>query len=176
MDVFIKDETLWLAQKALAELFGVQMPGINKHIRNISESGELEGSSVVSILETTSANEMTCDIAYYKPDLKSPSHAPQGKEPRFGNRGNPSQQAPSPEIPANADVISKSRFLSGPCPGYGTFRQGNGNDQRRLSQKAARPDQKSAHRDGERSWENNGGQGWIRTSVLNESRFTVCRL
>ena len=36
--------------------------------------------------------------------------------------------------------------------------------------------QKSVHRGDERFLKNDGGQGWIRTSVLNESRFTVCRL
>jgi|GEM_PF-1891807 len=117
VDVFIKDETLWLTQKTLAELFGIQVPGINKHLKNIFESGELEESSVISILETTAPDGKTYDNAYYNPDLKSQSHAPQGKEPRFGNRVNPSQKAPSPQMPANADVISKSRFLSGLAPG-----------------------------------------------------------
>jgi len=117
VDVFIKDETLWLTQKALAELFGVQRPAITKHLKNIFETGELEEKVVCSILEHTTANGKTYDIAYYNPDLKSQSHAPQGKEPRFGNRVNSSQKAPSPQMPANADVISKSRFLSGLAPG-----------------------------------------------------------
>jgi hypothetical protein len=37
-----KDETVWLTQKALAELFRRQVPAINKHLKNIFESGELE--------------------------------------------------------------------------------------------------------------------------------------
>jgi len=53
VDVFFKDETLWLTQKTLAELFGVQVPGINKHLKNIFESGELVEAEVISILETT---------------------------------------------------------------------------------------------------------------------------
>lgn len=53
VDVFIKDETVWLTQKALAELFGIQVPGINKHLKNIFESGELAEAEVISILETT---------------------------------------------------------------------------------------------------------------------------
>ena len=53
VEVFYKDETVWLTQKALAELFGVQVPGINKHLKNIFESGELVEAEVISILETT---------------------------------------------------------------------------------------------------------------------------
>ena len=41
VDVFVKDETVWLTQKALAELFGVQRPAITKHLGNIFETGEL---------------------------------------------------------------------------------------------------------------------------------------
>jgi hypothetical protein len=37
----------------LAELFGVQVPAISKHLKNIFESGELEEKSVISILEIT---------------------------------------------------------------------------------------------------------------------------
>jgi hypothetical protein len=39
VDVFIQQETVWLTQKALAELFGVKVPAINKHLKNIFESG-----------------------------------------------------------------------------------------------------------------------------------------
>ncbi|MDR2920688.1 MAG: virulence RhuM family protein [Tannerella sp.] len=51
--VVVKDETLWLTQKAMAELFGVGVPAISKHIRNIFEEGELDEKVVVSILEIT---------------------------------------------------------------------------------------------------------------------------
>ena len=53
VDVFIQQETVWLTQKALAELFGVKVPAVNKHLKNIFDSGELIENSVVSILETT---------------------------------------------------------------------------------------------------------------------------
>ncbi len=45
--VFFKDETVWLTQKALAELFGVKVPAVNKHLKNIFDSGELAEESVV---------------------------------------------------------------------------------------------------------------------------------
>ena len=49
----VKDETIWLTQKAMAELFDVGVPAISKHLKNIFEQGELEESMVVSILERT---------------------------------------------------------------------------------------------------------------------------
>ncbi len=53
VEVFPKDETLWLTQKAMAELFGVRVPAISKHLKNIFDSGELDENMVVSILEIT---------------------------------------------------------------------------------------------------------------------------
>ena len=49
----VKDESIWLTQKAMAELFGVGVPAISKHLKNIFEEGELEEKVVVSILEIT---------------------------------------------------------------------------------------------------------------------------
>lgn len=44
-------ETMWLSQKQIAELFGVGVPAINKHLTNIYDEGELERDPTVSILE-----------------------------------------------------------------------------------------------------------------------------
>jgi hypothetical protein len=68
VEVFLKDETVWLNQKAMAELFGVQIPAVNKHLKNIFESGELEENSVISILETTASDGKTYKIKYYNLD------------------------------------------------------------------------------------------------------------
>jgi len=68
VDVFFQDETVWLTQKALAELFGVKVPAINKHLKNIFESGELIESSVISILETTAADGKNYPTRYYNLD------------------------------------------------------------------------------------------------------------
>jgi hypothetical protein len=46
-----RDETAWLTQKALAELFGVGVPAIAKHLKNIFESGELAPEATVSELK-----------------------------------------------------------------------------------------------------------------------------
>ena len=51
VNAVVKDETIWLTQKAMAELFDVQTPAINKHLSNIFDEGELEPSSTISIME-----------------------------------------------------------------------------------------------------------------------------
>lgn len=48
----VKDETIWMTQKAMAELFGVQTPAISKHLKNIFESGELDINTTISKMET----------------------------------------------------------------------------------------------------------------------------
>jgi len=52
-EVFIQNETLWLTQQKMSELFGVQRPAVTKHLKNIFESGELNEKVVCSILELT---------------------------------------------------------------------------------------------------------------------------
>ncbi|HOG04996.1 MAG TPA: virulence RhuM family protein [Paludibacter sp.] len=53
IEAVVKDDTLWLTQKAMSQLFGVQVPAISKHLKNIFNEGELDENVVVSILETT---------------------------------------------------------------------------------------------------------------------------
>jgi len=48
----IRDETIWLTQKAMAELFGVGTPAISKHLQNIYDEGELSRDATVSKMET----------------------------------------------------------------------------------------------------------------------------
>ena len=52
VEVFLNNETVWLTQKAIAALFGVQVPAISKHLDNIYETGELSREATISILET----------------------------------------------------------------------------------------------------------------------------
>jgi len=47
----VQDETIWLTQKAMAELFGVQVPAISKHLRNIYDEGELSRNTTISKME-----------------------------------------------------------------------------------------------------------------------------
>ncbi|NKQ38399.1 MAG: virulence RhuM family protein [Methanosarcinales archaeon] len=51
VDVLLQNETIWLSQKKIADLFDVGIPAISKHLKNIFESGELNEGVVVSILE-----------------------------------------------------------------------------------------------------------------------------
>ena len=53
VECILHNETIWLTQKRIAELFGVGVPAISKHLKNIFESGELEEKLVISILEIT---------------------------------------------------------------------------------------------------------------------------
>ena len=53
VDAVVKDESIWLSQKGMAELFGVQVPAINKHLKNIFEDGELNEEVVISKMEIT---------------------------------------------------------------------------------------------------------------------------
>lgn len=52
VQVVIKDETLWCTQKAMAQLFGVGVPAISKHLKNIFKEGELNPDTTISKMET----------------------------------------------------------------------------------------------------------------------------
>ena len=68
VEVCFRDETVWLTQKALAELFGVKRPAVTKHLSNIFASGELAENSVCSILEHTAGDGKTYKAQYYNLD------------------------------------------------------------------------------------------------------------
>ena len=52
IEVVYRDETFWMSQRGLAELFSVKTPAISKHLKNIFESGELTAEATVSKMET----------------------------------------------------------------------------------------------------------------------------
>jgi len=68
IEVFYNNDTFWLTQKAMAELFGVKVPAISKHLSNIFETNELEEKSVISILETTASDGKNYKTSYYSLD------------------------------------------------------------------------------------------------------------
>ena len=74
IDTVLQDETLWLTQSAMAELFDVKIPAVSKHLKNIFESGELDEKVVVSILENTTQHgaiegkTQTKQVKYYNLD------------------------------------------------------------------------------------------------------------
>ena len=61
-------DTVWLTQQQIAELFGTKRPAITKHLGNIFKTGELNQKSVSSILEHTAADGKTYNVQYYNLD------------------------------------------------------------------------------------------------------------
>ena len=52
VNALLKDESIWLTQKPMAELLDVNVPAVSKHLKNIYECRELDEASTISILET----------------------------------------------------------------------------------------------------------------------------
>lgn len=61
-------ETIWLTQKQLSELFDVGVPAINKHLKNIFETGELIENSVISKMEITASDGKSYQTKHYNLD------------------------------------------------------------------------------------------------------------
>ena len=53
VEIYLQNETIWLTQQKIADLFGVQRPAVTKHLKNIFETGELKEDVASSILEHT---------------------------------------------------------------------------------------------------------------------------
>ena len=71
VEVLLSNETIWLTQKRMAELFGVGVAAISKHLENIYESGELQREATLSVLETVQqegARQVTRKLEYYNLD------------------------------------------------------------------------------------------------------------
>ena len=91
VSALIKDETIWITQKAMAELFGVQKPAISKHLKNIFEQGELREEVVVSKMEIPTPHgaipgKTAAEIVYNQADhtkenmgLTTWKNAPEGR-------------------------------------------------------------------------------------------------
>lgn len=71
VEVFFHNDNIWLPQKRIAELFGVGVPAISKHLENIYESEELQRDATISILETVQQEgkrQVKRSIEYYNLD------------------------------------------------------------------------------------------------------------
>ena len=53
VDAYIAEESIWVSQKGMSEIFGVGIPAISKHLSNIFNDGELDKEVVISKMETT---------------------------------------------------------------------------------------------------------------------------
>ena len=67
VNAIIKDETIWLTQKAMAELFGVNVPSVSRHLSNIYGEGELQQEGTVSKIEIVQQEGARKPIPKYKP-------------------------------------------------------------------------------------------------------------
>lgn len=71
VDVFFARDNFWLTQKTMAELFGVRIPAISKHLKNIYESGELTPEATISKMETVQTEgerRITREVEFYNLD------------------------------------------------------------------------------------------------------------
>lgn len=66
VSVYFDKGTFWLTQKALASLFGVNVPAISKHLRNVFDSNELDENSVISKMETTAEDGKNYQTKFYR--------------------------------------------------------------------------------------------------------------
>lgn len=68
LDVKLENETVWLSQKQIAELFGTKRPAVTKHLANIFHSEELDENTVCSKMEHTAADGKNYYVKYYNLD------------------------------------------------------------------------------------------------------------
>jgi len=71
VDVTFFNDTFWMPQKAIAQLFGVEVLAISKHLANVYEAGELEKETTISILETVQIEgkrEVKRNVEFYNLD------------------------------------------------------------------------------------------------------------
>jgi prophage maintenance system killer protein/prophage antirepressor-like protein len=71
LEVSLEYETVWLSQKQMAELFDVNIPGINKHIKNILNEGELETSTIskMEIVQQEGKRKVKREVEFYNLDM-----------------------------------------------------------------------------------------------------------
>ena len=69
LEVTVCDETVWLSQAQMAELFGRDKGTISLHIKNVFEEGELAAKSVVAFFATTAADGKTYKVEHYNLDV-----------------------------------------------------------------------------------------------------------
>ncbi len=69
LEVNMNDETVWLTQKQMAELFGKDRRTITRHIQNIYNDGELDENSVCSFFEHTANDGKKYNVQYYNLDM-----------------------------------------------------------------------------------------------------------
>jgi len=71
LEVSLENETVWLSQKQMADLFDVKIPAINKHIKNILNEGELEISTIskMEIVQQEGERKVKREVEFYNLDM-----------------------------------------------------------------------------------------------------------
>jgi hypothetical protein len=95
VDVFVKDETVWLTQEALADLFEVKVPAITQHLKNTFDSGELTRVTTVSKTGTV-RTEGVREVEFHNLDAIDSAAAE-----RYSTLGHPHAGAPRSLIHAS---------------------------------------------------------------------------
>ena len=67
--VVVENETLWLSQRQMAELFNVSLTTINEHLKNVFESGELEQNSTIRNFRIVATNRKSYNVMHYNLDV-----------------------------------------------------------------------------------------------------------
>jgi hypothetical protein len=68
VECLLREETIWLTQQQIADLFGVDKSGVSRHLKNIYDEGELSRDSVVARIATTAADGKTYQVEYHNLD------------------------------------------------------------------------------------------------------------
>lgn len=69
IDVILEDETLWLTQAQMCELYQTSKSNVSEHIKHIFEEGELQEDSVVRKFRTTASDGKNYSVSYYNLDM-----------------------------------------------------------------------------------------------------------
>ena len=69
LEVRLENETVWLSQNQMAELFQTSIPNVSMHIRNVFAEGELQPGSVVKEFLTTAADGKNYKTSFYNLDV-----------------------------------------------------------------------------------------------------------
>lgn len=111
----MENETLWLTQKAMAELFGVVKSTVSEHLINIFDSGELQKEATVRnfrTVQTEGIRQVTRDIEYYNyngihnneyRNRTCIPHTQPERKPKTKSNPNPKRSQPQPIPKTNSD-------------------------------------------------------------------------
>ena len=86
IEVKIEDDTVWLTQQQLTELYQCSKSNISEHIKHIFEEGELDKDSVVRKFRTTADDGKTYNVTYYNLDMIMARKIPRNGKPRMRSR------------------------------------------------------------------------------------------